>query len=331
MTIALILIVLVALLLALYLAGQEPQPGSANAPGRSRLITKTTSVIDAAGSRLVADVVVLENYDLAGFIEYLEKHKNTAPAMERLLDMYKIQRHFPDLSNFRLGPNMFDQILLNWIIFLDSGGAGASKGDLIGHGVAAQIYWDGTAENLPDGWQGSVRVSYQNEQVDHKEPNSLVGLFIFVEENYRKHGWAHNIIEEMKRVGERNRLPQLIIPLRPPSRYKKEYASMPMSEFAALKREDGQPLDHWVRLHVRLGAKVLGVSNTSHQHAFPLKDFHQQFPAPVIKQSGYTLVQQRDGGWYNVYADLERDFVLVNQGCVWVQHPLSGDAPVKTS
>ena len=106
---------------------------------------------------------------------------------------------------------------------------------------------------------------------------------------------------------------------------------MPITEFAALKREDGLPRDHWVRLHVRLGAEIIGVSNTSHQHAFPLKDFYQQFPAPVITQSGYTLVQQRDGGWYNVYVDLEREFVLVNQGCVWVRHPLSLDASLKNA
>jgi hypothetical protein len=82
-------------------------------------------------------------------------------------------------------------------------------------------------------------------------------------------------------------------------------------------------MDHWVRLHVRLGARVIGVSNTSHQHAFSLKDFYGQVPCPNFTQSGYGLVQQKDGAWYNAYVDLEREFVLINQGCVWVQHPLS--------
>jgi hypothetical protein len=151
-----------------------------------------------------------------------------------------------------------------------------------------------------------------------------VGLFILVQNRCRRHGWANNIIQEMRSLGQRRNVLSLIIPLRPPLRYEKEYAELPMDAFASLKREDGQPLDHWIRLHTRLGAKIIGTSNASHQHAFALKDFYEQVPTPEITRTGYALVQHRDGGWYRVYVDLEHQFVLINQGCVWVQHPLTG-------
>jgi len=284
-------------------------------------ISEKTSNVNHEGATLKARVIVLENYDLDSLVCYLEENCRHYPAFRRLLDMYRVKRSFPDMSHFRLGPNMFEKIFLNWIIFVGTD-TPAGAGELIGHGVTTGISWGQEQKTLPDGWQGAVRQSYQDINLDRKPANTHVGLFILIEESSRKHGWAGNVILEMKAVAKKNGITALIIPLRPPSRYKKEYAAMPMSEFASLKREDGQPMDHWIRLHVRLGAKIIGVSNTSHQHAFSLKDFYGQVPVEPVTKSGYTLVQHKDGGWYNVYVDLEREFVLINQGCVWVQHPV---------
>jgi len=308
-------------LLAVFRKPQNSTQNPANPYSASKRTTKTTSTIHQGDTTSLANVVVLENHSLEDFIAYLEKRSRWTPALDRLLEVYKVKRKFPDMGDFRLGPNKFDQILLDWIIFIDSA-SDTATGELIGHGVTTRINWDQSLDNLPNGWQGAVRASYQNLQVGSTEPNTLVGLFIRIEDNFRQHGWAGNVIEQMKSVGRAAKISSLIIPLRPPSRYQKEYAAMPLAEFAALKRDDGQPRDHWVRLHVRLGAKIIGVCGASHQHAFPLKDFYQQIPSPPITQSGYALVQQRDGEWYNVYVDLEREFVLINQGCVWVQHPL---------
>lgn len=166
-----------------------------------------------------------------------------------------------------------------------------------------------------------MRADHQDVTIDRKEASTQVGLFILIEDEFRRHGWAASVITEMKNLAGRRHLASLIIPLRPP-RYQKEYAGMSMQEFAALKREDGLPLDHGVRRHVRLGAKETGVSGTSHQHAFFLRDFCRMFPVSPVARSGHTFVQQKDGGWYNLYVDLESEFVLVNQGCVRVQHPV---------
>ena len=314
--------VLLLLLLGFFFLKQKSRAGRSHviAPGG---VTRSTSTVAADGSRSTAAVLILERHSLDDVKRYLEKHGRKMPALYRLLDMYEVDRKFPDMSDFRLGPNMFEKILLDWIVFVDAAG-----NELIGHGVTTRIDWDQNVDHLPDGWQGAVRASYQDVCVDHKQPNTLVGLFILVEDRFRQHGWANNIIEEMRRLGRTRSMASLIIPLRPPLRYQKEYADMPMTEFAALKREDGQPTDHWIRLHTRLGAKIIGVSDASHQHALPLKDFYRQIAANPIARSGYTLVQQRDGGWYKAYVDLEHEFVLIRQGCVWVQHPLSASLDI---
>ncbi len=296
--------------------------GWLSAPARAshlepKAVSRSRVTVRAADVEMTASVIILENHTVAEMAADVEKRGRRMPGLYRLLDMYQVERAFPDLSHFRLGPNMFEAVPLDWIILVDQGG-----GELIGHGVTTRIDWDQDLSHLPDGWQGAVRASYQCAQVERKKPNTLVGLFILIEDKFRKHGWARNVIEEMRRLGRARGLASLIIPLRPPLRYEREYAEMTIGEFAQLRRGDGEHPDHWIRLHTRLGAKVIGVSERSHQHALPLKDFYEQIPAPRIAQSGYVLVQQRDGGWYRVYADLERELVVIYQGCVWVQHPL---------
>jgi len=275
-----------------------------------------STVCSSKDSSLERDLILLKNYSLDDALGYFNQHVKTITALQRLLDLYQVERTFPDLSHFRLGPNMFDKIVLDWIIIHDS-----QNSRLVAHGITTKIAWDQDKETLSGGWQGVVRSSYLHSHIEQKKPDTLVGLFIFVEDDFRQQGWANDVILEMRSLAQEKGLRALIIPLRPPLCYKKEYASMPMAEFAGLKREDGYPLDHWVRLHIRLGARILKASETSHQHVMALQDFYDQFSQDVLPDSGDVLIE-RNGEWYNVFVDRKRDFVLINQGCVWVQHEL---------
>ncbi len=274
----------------------------------------TSRIRSSKDPSLECDLIILENHGLDEALEYFNRQAAHHPALHRLVELYQVERRFPDLSHFRLGPNMFDKITLDWIICFEP-----TSHQLVGHGITTRIAWDQNKEHLPSGWQGVVRTSYLQTHVEHADKDTLVGLFIFIEDQFRQQGWANNVIEEMRSLAKQQNLRALIIPLRPPLRYKKEYAAMPMVDFAGLRRDDGHPQDHWIRLHTRLGAKVLCASEKSHQHAMSVQDFHSQFSATPLTHSGDVLIE-RNGEWYKIYADLEHDFVLINQGCVWVQH-----------
>lgn len=259
--------------------------------------------------------IILEDYTLAEFRTYLDENKRRVPALHVLQSLYSDKNTFPDLNDYRLGPNAFDKIKLSWILFLTD----EADPQLAGHGITAGIHWDGKSDTLPDGWQGVVLKSYK-DSVSGAAPNTIVGLFIRVEPEFREGGIAKTIAEEMGVLREKNNLTYFILPLRPPLRYEQEYASLPFATFAAATREDGLPLDHWVRMHVRLGAAVIRISEKSHRHVLNLKDFNRIFSSHKITQSGEQLVQNKNNGWYQVYADVERDFVLIEQGCVWVKY-----------
>lgn len=255
----------------------------------------------------------MQQHTLPEFIEYLATQRG--PAFERLLRTYRITRQFPDFSNFRLGPNAFDRTPMDWIAAMETADA-----SLIAHGIATRIQWDGDSASLR-GWQHVVRRAYDDLVVHRRPCNTLVGLFIKVEEASREQGWAGRIVQAMKQLAHRAGFASLVIPLRLPTAYERENATMPYEEFAFQRRDDGEYRDHWLRLHVRLGARVIGHSLTSHQHAMNVEDFRRYFEVDAIAGSGY-MDARRNGEWYRPYVDVERDCVVINEGCVWVQHPV---------
>lgn len=261
---------------------------------------------------------VFEQLSLEAFVAQMDLFRAETAAFGEILQLYRVKRSFPDLSNFRLGPNMFDKILLDWILLVDDS-KGEERSRLLAHGVATRIRWSGDVADLPSGWQGAVRQSYLDNIVNGATCNSLVGLFINVEPPFREGGLAADVVGTMKTIRREQRLAHFIIPLRLPQHYTRENAALPIAQFSAMRRTDGLPLDHWLRLHVRLGAQIAATSETSHQHAMSTRDFFGQFGAR-FETSGYHLVE-KNGEWFRAYLDVERDFALVNQGCVWVQYP----------
>ena len=282
----------------------------------------------AYGHRRVRDVphpkrpgvrcVSFENYTLDELIGHLRGRRQSGAYVE-LLERYDPPRVFPDLGDFRLGPNTFRRTALDWIMML-SQDAGRDS-ELVAHGITTRFRWDGDSANLPRGWTGVVRRSYEESVLGSVAPNTLVGLFIFAEKAFREHGWAAEVAQEMKRLAREEGLTGLIIPLRLPTRYEWENARIPFEEFAFLRRDDGQYRDHWLRMHVRLGAEVIGVCNVSHQHAMHPDDLRRLFHCEQLEKSGEHLVRREDE-YYTALVDLEHEFAVINEGCVWVRHPL---------
>jgi hypothetical protein len=268
--------------------------------------------------------VILNVSSLNEFFTQLENSLSYRSVFKKLLSLYKIERNFPDMSHFRLGPNMFENIPLFIIILVKNNSINTEDSQLIAHGVMTNICWNKQSTDLPEGWQGAVRRSYENMQNKIKK-NALVGLYIRVEEQFKQHGYAEKIINTMKNFASEQRYDSLIIPLRLPQRYTLSYAKMKYLKFINLKRKDGQYVDHWLRIHTRLGGNIIGTCLTSHQHAMNLGDFLTQFNTKKIRFSGYYL-SERQGLWYNVYVDTKRKIALINQECTWVNHaPLGLD------
>lgn len=263
--------------------------------------------------------VIIKALSLDDLFVQLKNSLSYCAAFKTLLSLYRIERNFPDMSHFRLGPNMFENIPLYLIILIDNHSIN-EEDQLIAHGIMTDISWNKKSSGLPEGWQGAVRRSYE-DIANKSTKDTLVGLYVRVEKEFKRKGWSEKIINAMKLFANDHGYNSLIIPLRLPQRFTIQYAKMPYKKFISLKKENGQFLDHWLRLHTRLGGTILSVCLTSHQHAMNLNDFVTQFNTRKIRYNGYYL-SEKQGLWYNVYVDRKRKFALINQECTWIQHAL---------
>jgi hypothetical protein len=232
-------------------------------------------------------------------------------------------------SPCRLEPVPFEDCPVDRFFFTT--GDGASE-ELIGSGLTMSIFWNGLAEGLPPGgWQGVVR-QCAKDAARGKRCNTLVGMQLFTVSRYRKGGLSSRFLGEMLALAGRLQHRYLIIPALTPIQFAREYVERPYEELAGLKRDDGLPVDHWARLHVRKGAEILGHCSTSHRFALSVADFNRHLTTHKITSSGYHVVPlDKDisfgvdarNTWQRVHADLDRGVVTFNWGCVWVRYDLA--------
>ena len=173
-------------------------------------------------------------------------------------------------SKCRLEPVPFDQCIIDrfFLVHRES-----SLEYLAGGGITTRICWDGSPETLPPGWQGVVRSSYLDSTASDRRVNTLVPMLAFTTSRYRRQNASGTVLNAMCRSGQEEGFRYAIIPALPPLQFKREYAGISMAELAKLQREDGQPLDHWIRVHLKKGADIIGYCEHSHRFALSLVIF----------------------------------------------------------
>jgi hypothetical protein len=99
---------------------------------------------------------------------------------------------------------------------------------------------------------------------------------------------------------------------------KDRYPLTPIERYAAWKRADGLPFDPWIRLHVRLGGRVVRPSPESMTMRGTIADW-ESWTGLRFPDSGDYVVK---GGTSPVRIDVDRDEGVYHDQNVWVVHDL---------
>jgi hypothetical protein len=148
-------------------------------------------------------------------------------------DWYGIFRRWP---HFQLG--LFD-----------------STGEMVACGNGLAFPWDGNADSLLDtGWDW---VMHQGE-VDFeagRTPDTFVALSASIPESYQGKGLSATILRAMRQLALDAGLQRMIVPVRP--NFKARYPLIPIDDYISWTHRAGLPFDPWMRVHVRMGARIL--------------------------------------------------------------------------
>jgi hypothetical protein len=121
-----------------------------------------------------------------------------------------------------------------------------------GWGVA--LRWDGTVEDLPEGYDSTMIRAVEGHQAG-VQATTLSYMTVAVIDSETKKGLAATVLSALRARGVAAGLSHVIAPVRPT--LKPRYPLTPMASFATWTREDGLSIDPWIRSHQRMGATIL--------------------------------------------------------------------------
>ncbi len=138
---------------------------------------------------------------------------------------------------------------------------------LVARGRTIALRWDGTMQDLPPGIDAAgLRAVNEPGQA-----TALSALAAEVDSAYQGQHLSCLVVKAMGDVARAAGLAPLLAPVRPS--WKDRYPLIPIEQYASWQDDSGFPFDPWMRVHARLGARIVSVAPRSLQISAPASDW----------------------------------------------------------
>jgi hypothetical protein len=143
--------------------------------------------------------------------------------------------------------------------------------------------WDGSLEDLPPGWDDIWPRAFEGG----REPDALFALSISVLPERQGQHLSGVAVNAMRHVAREAGLRELAAPVRPTM--KSQYPLIPIERYMEWRREDGSHFDPWLRLHERVGGKIVAPSPVSMTIEASVSDW-EEWTGVVMPEDGDYLI-----------------------------------------
>ncbi|WP_270890047.1 hypothetical protein [Streptomyces sp. DHE17-7] len=187
-------------------------------------------------------------------------------------------------------------------------------GKLVAAANGLPVRWEGTASSLPSG-SDEVLVRAVDDGPPER-PDAVCMLSVSVDPAHRAVGHAERLLTEV-RTRAADRCPRgVIIPVRPTR--KPRYPLVPIEAYATWRRPDGRCFDPWLRTHLELGARQLGIAHRSLVIRQPVSRWEEFLGLRTFARAGDTRLPTKALVPLRVGDDGHGTYAEPN---VWVHHP----------
>jgi hypothetical protein len=170
-------------------------------------------------------------------------------------------------------------------------------------------------DELPvDGWDGAIRRGIR-AKVSGDSPDKVCAIEISVVKELQGTGLSPRMLAAMRSNAAHLGFGELVAPVRPNG---KKDLDLPMERYAFQTREDGLPVDPWLRVHVRAGGQIEKVATRSMVIPGTLAEWREWTGLPFDK-SGPVHVPF---ALAPVMCDVEHDHAVYVEPNVWVRHKI---------
>jgi GNAT superfamily N-acetyltransferase len=157
-------------------------------------------------------------------------------------------------------------------------------GQLVARARTIPFWWDRALEGLPSGIDAVGRVAMEDPRV----PTALSALSAEVRTEYQRTGVSALVIATMAMMARRAGLAPLVAPVRP--NWKDRFPLNSVGDYAFWQRRDGLPFDPWIRLHVRLGARILRPEPNSMEFTARVSDWENWIGMRFHRDGRYVFL-----------------------------------------
>jgi hypothetical protein len=188
------------------------------------------------------------------------------------------------------------------------------SGTLVAKAFSAPFCY--TDDELPDdGWDGVIRRALRTKMAGDT-PNMISAIEISIRRDAQGSGLSGTILRALRDNAARLGFSELVAPVRPNG---KSDLDLPMEEYAFQTREDGLPVDPWLRVHVRAGGRIDRVAPRSMVIPGTLREWRDWTGLP-FDTSGKVYVAK---GLTPVTVDVDHNYAVYVEPNVWVRHKIA--------
>jgi GNAT superfamily N-acetyltransferase len=155
--------------------------------------------------------------------------------------------------------------------------------ELIAEAHSLPLAWDGGLDDLPPGWDDVFERSFESG----RPHDCLCALAISVLPERQGEGHSGRMIDAMRDAARAAGLRELIAPVRPT--LKAAYPLIPIERYAGWRRPDGSHFDPWMRVHERVGGRILAPAPHSMRIEAPVGDW-QEWTQLALPDDGEFVV-----------------------------------------
>lgn len=179
-------------------------------------------------------------------------------------------------------------------------------------GNTIPLSWN--AENLPEaGLDAALEEGFEGLEAG-RSPRILSALLAVVGEGNQRKGLSRVVLEAMKDVAANHGLDTLVAPVRPTMKIL--YPLTPMERYVEWRREDGLLFDPWMRVHERLGAKIVRVAPESMKIVGSISEWGEWTKMRFPESGEYVI----EGALCPVEMDIEKGIGTYVEPNVWMVH-----------
>lgn len=185
---------------------------------------------------------------------------------------------------------------------------------VVGMGNSVPLAWHGALADLPErGWDWAFEQAVEDHAAG-RTPTLQCALQIALRPAVQGRGLSRLMVQAMRSLGQRQGLRQLIAPVRPSA--KSQYPLAAIDRYITWTTAEGLPFDPWLRVHARLGARILKPCHEAMTITGSLADW-ERWSGLRFPESGDYVVP---GALNPVSFDVPADRGVYVEPNVWMVH-----------